>query len=969
MVGSSARSRARTPTLTAIVAAVVLLSAVTALAPATPAAADTFITVTTTSDGGAGSLRAAVDTANAAATPTTIVLAAGATYDLTLCGATEDANTSGDLDLTGAHLVTIDADGAVINQTCSGERVLHSLTGTGGLTIIAATITGGTGTAGIAVYAGASLSLEHSTIRGATGSSSSPAANPAAVATFGTGELSIATSTITDTSNGAGVTDLQTGGTFTISGSTISNNGTASSSLDLAAGGIVGGSRDLTITDSSVTDNNISGLTLPPNPWPPTSMDYQGLAGGISMTASSSPFGLSAVRGTRLRVTGNAGGKSGGIFAVSLDLRDSTVDGNWGYTVGGACCGAAWTGSVPVLPPMTLDQVRITNNRAARGIGGFYGSGSIARSLISGNTGLVGGGDIGPGVNSIERSTITGNVGEVTGGIVVNSDTDSKVDLLLDHVTLAGNVGAASVTQPTSASELGFDLASNSTAGTVTLRSSIVGQPGGSVPVCALQAVTTTSHGANVVGDSSCLTSPLASDATGVVNDLGPLANNGGPTLTRLPAPHSPAIDRQPTSDASCKDDDQRGIARPQGPGCDSGAVEAVKAGYHPLAPERIFDTRTGLGTSRRPLGPGEIRTVEVHGLTQVPQDHVSAVVFNVTADRPTNDSHLTFWPAGIPDPGTSNLNFPAGRTIANLVTVPLGDNRDVQVRNNAGSTEVVIDLAGWYDDGVTDPTSPVVNPASRVAAGPIAPACPCGDGFTPITPARVLDTRPGTTVGGPATPFGPGEARTVQIGGVGGVPADADAVAVNLTVTETTAQSHLTAWPTGATVPEVSNLNWPAGDTIANLAMVKLGPGGTLQLRNNSGSAQVIADVFGWFRSGADGQRFTAIHPVRTLDTRSGLTSPDRFGPGETRTIPGGAPAGAGAVVLNLTGVFGTETTHLTAWPAGTPLPTASNLNLPAGIVRPNAAVTGLASPGAFDLRNNSGSIDVVADLFGYYG
>ena len=380
------------------------------------------------------------------------------------------------------------------------------------------------------------------------------------------------------------------------------------------------------------------------------------------------------------------------------------------------------------------------------------------------------------------------------------------------------------------------------------------------------------------------------------------------------------------------------------------------------MTPQRIFDTRDGLGTTRIPLGPGEIRTLEVHATSPVPQAHVSAVVLNVTADRPTQDSHLSLWPAGQPDPGTSNLNFAPGRTIANLVTVPLGDSRDVQIRNNRGDVEVIVDLAGWYDDGVADPTSPI--------AGPAPAPCPCGDGLTPITPARVLDTRPGTTVGGPATPFGPGEERTVAVAGVAGIPADADAVVVNLTVTGTTAASHLTAWPEGGTAPDVSNLNWPAGDTIANLAIVKVGTGGTIRLRNNSGQAQVLADVAGWFRGGPGGSRFTPTHPTRILDTRGGgVVSPTRFGPGEQRTIPAEVPAGATAVVLNLTGVFATAPTHLTAWPDGQALPTASNLNLPSGVVRPNAATTGLSPAGAFALRNNSGTVDVLADTFGYYG
>lgn len=79
--------------------------------------------------------------------------------------------------------------------------------------------------------------------------------------------------------------------------------------------------------------------------------------------------------------------------------------------------------------------------------------------------------------------------------------------------------------------------------------------------------------------------------------------------------------------------------------------------------------------------------------------------------------------------------------------------------------------------------------------------------------------------------------------------------------------------------------------------------------------------------------------------------------------------PTGATAVVVNLTGVTPTAATHLTAWPDGTILPTAPNLNLPAGAIRPVLATVGSFGQGRFDLRNNSGWIHALADLQGYYG
>src|SRR5690606_28129492 len=91
------------------------------------------------------------------------------------------------------------------------------------------------------------------------------------------------------------------------------------------------------------------------------------------------------------------------------------------------------------------------------------------------------------------------------------------------------------------------------------------------------------SAGYNFSDDTSCgLTA--ATDRQGAGDpQLGPLAANGGPTMTRLPAATSPLVDAIPV--ASCRDDgasdvttDQRGVTRPQGSGCDIGAVELEQA-------------------------------------------------------------------------------------------------------------------------------------------------------------------------------------------------------------------------------------------------------------------------------------------------------------------------------------------------------------------------------------------------------
>jgi hypothetical protein len=73
-------------------------------------------------------------------------------------------------------------------------------------------------------------------------------------------------------------------------------------------------------------------------------------------------------------------------------------------------------------------------------------------------------------------------------------------------------------------------------------------------------------------------------------------------------------------------------------------------------------------------------------------------VVLNVTAVSPTSGGYLTVWPDLItPRPVTSDLNFAAGQTVPNLVIVQVGTNGKVDVYNAFGSTNVLIDVMGWY--------------------------------------------------------------------------------------------------------------------------------------------------------------------------------------------------------------------------------------------------------------------------------
>jgi hypothetical protein len=120
------------------------------------------------------------------------------------------------------------------------------------------------------------------------------------------------------------------------------------------------------------------------------------------------------------------------------------------------------------------------------------------------------------------------------------------------------------------------------------------------------------------------------------------------------------------------------------------------------------------------------------------------------------------------------------------------------------------------------------------------------GNYFT-LTPCRVLDTRNAVgPYGGPALQAG--ESRPFTLAGRCGIPPFATAVAVNVTVTQPTAAGHLRLYPAG-TSPLVSSLNYRAGQTRANNAMVGLSSAGRFVIRNGQsvGSAHVVLDVTGY--------------------------------------------------------------------------------------------------------------------------
>jgi hypothetical protein len=183
-----------------------------------------------------------------------------------------------------------------------------------------------------------------------------------------------------------------------------------------------------------------------------------------------------------------------------------------------------------------------------------------------------------------------------------------------------------------------------------------------------------------------------------------------------------------------------------------------------------------------------------------------------------------------------------------------------------------------------------------------------------------------------------------------------------------------VTVFPEGTTQPGVSNLNFTAGETVANLATVSLGSQGGVTVFNHAGTVNVVVDVEGYYTTTSQsGGLYDPVNPLRVLGT---LAAGASIGPGASTavTVTGvdGVPADASAVVANVTAAGPTAPGFLTVFPApasGSPtLPTASNVNFTTGQIIANRIIIPVGSSGQIEVYNENGSVKVDVDLDGYY-
>ncbi len=749
------------------------------------------------------------------------------------------------------------------------------------------------------------------------------------------------------------------GGWFDVSNSAFGNNSTS-----LGDGGAVNvRGADIVFDGVSMHDNSSS----------------YGMGGGANLNSDQGYVIL--IR--RSAIENNSAGSSGGGLFISnsdLDLQSTTVSGNVAQgSGGGVAVSTLDAGGFVSVENSTF----VGNYTSASGNGGaiFAGgtnlsTGQIHNSTFSGNHADRGGAIAGfaEGLDIISSTIVDNTANNYAGGVMMSGTWDglppagaSTGVFEFTQTIVLGNTSYPN-TPYTSASDIAPEPATSPYS---LLNHSIVGSRTGSGSL---------GDGGNMVGTVS--RSALK---------LGDLADNGGYTKTHSLLPGSPAIDAGYTVSPAFNGDqfDQRsdGFYRRIGTKIDIGAFE-VQPAFTPLNPARIVDTRptcahpctvddnppttpsadayAGIGV----LGAGGTLKVKVAGRGGVPAKGAGAAVLNVTVVGPSgaSSSFMTVYPSDETRPDTSNLNYVPGRTVANTVMGKLSNDGYITFFNNAGTTNLIVDVLGWYADG--------------------------GD-FQSLSPRRLLDTRSpnGRTFDGLFQGAGKvteNSTVNVTIAGRGGVPlTGVEAVVLNVTATRGSAGSFLTVFPAGIATPTASNVNFTAGSNVPNAVIVKLGTGGAISIFNRFGSTDVLVDVAGYYLAGG---AFHALDPARVVDTRPNKTTidgqdqggslGDPVGDDEERTVCIGGRANVaasgqvGAVALNVTSTRSTAGGFLTVFPNGITRPNSSNVNFGAGATVPNLVIAKVAGDGCFKVfnRNAPASVnpadhtDVLIDVAGWF-
>ncbi|HEV7193282.1 MAG TPA: hypothetical protein VGN35_08760 [Jatrophihabitantaceae bacterium] len=393
-----------------------------------------------------------------------------------------------------------------------------------------------------------------------------------------------------------------------------------------------------------------------------------------------------------------------------------------------------------------------------------------------------------------------------------------------------------------------------------------------------------------------------------------------------------------------------------------AGAVITQHPGtYVPIPAVNLLDTGSAIGVPTKTPVPGHATvTVQIagrgSGASLIPATGVSAVAMTLAVTS-TGSGYATVYPTDISRPGAASIDFAAGRTATNLAYAKLSAGGAISLyTGTSGTSRLYVNVSGYFVGGT----------ATDAAT------------YVPLPPANVLDTGTGVGTGGHVALVAAHTTVSVTVAGAGGVPVTgAASAALNVAVISTSAGGYLTAYATGQARPAAASVDFAAKSTTATLTTIGLSASGSVTFYNGSSAGvRVVANVFGYYRSGAASipGSFVQVTPTNLYDSAVDGGNVPAHGTVDAATQSNAARAaawtdGRSALVVAVAVVNPSVSGFLTAYSAQIPRPGAANLDFSPSQLTLNGAVVQVTDQGDVDLYNgSSGSIRAVVNLFGYY-
>lgn len=323
---------------------------------------------------------------------------------------------------------------------------------------------------------------------------------------------------------------------------------------------------------------------------------------------------------------------------------------------------------------------------------------------------------------------------------------------------------------------------------------------------------------------------------------------------------------------------------------------------YIPLQTSvRLIDTRSD--GNKAPVPAKQTRSIPVRSNPGIPND-AKAIVVNVTAISPSANGYARIWGGNQSTPNTSRLNYTRGQNLANEMIVPIGASGNVNIWHSAGNNHYQLVVTGYI--GSED--------------------SPDGLRLNIIDQTRLIDTRNS----GNKAPVAAQQPRSFSVRSNPNIPADAQAVVVNVTAVGPTTNGYARIWGGSQPMPSVSRLNYTRSQNVSNELIVPVGASGNINIWHSAGNNHYVLDITGYYApegpnlAKSQFGRTVQITPFKAIDTRDNGGQP--VGPNSTRnvTVLGygtSVPNEVQAVIVNITAITPTANGYTRVYTRGEPV------------------------------------------------